>query len=118
MQAGSARTRRSSIVLAAVVVAFAGAPPDAAAQAALADAVAARRTPPRYASLLAQNAEVDAKQGDGATALHWAAYRNDAETATALIRAGADVRAANDHGVTPLALGGPATATPESSRSC
>jgi len=103
MQAGSARTRRSSIVLAAVVVAFAGAPPDAAAQAALADAVQ-RGDTTAVRSLLAQNAEVDAKQGDGATALHWAAYRNDAETATALIRAGADVRAANDHGVTPLAL--------------
>ncbi len=103
MQAGSGRARRFSIVLAAVVVGLAGAPPDAAAQSALADAVqhgdnAAVR------SLLAGNADVNATQGDGATALHWAAYRNDAETVTALIRAGADVRAANDHGVTPLAL--------------
>src|SRR6266404_2309317 len=41
---------------------------------------------------------------DGATALHWAAYRSDAESAAALIRAGANVNAKNKYGVTPLAL--------------
>jgi ankyrin repeat protein len=49
---------------------------------------------------------------DGTTALHWAAHWNDAEAVEALIRAGADVNAANDLGVTPLGLactdGGPA----------
>src|SRR4029434_8254246 len=48
---------------------------------------------------------------DGTTALHWAAHWNDAEAVEALIRAGADVNAANDLGVTPLGLactdGGP-----------
>jgi ankyrin repeat protein len=55
-------------------------------------------------ALLKQHADVNAAQGDGATALHWAAYRDDSETADLLIRAGANVNAANDLGVTPLFL--------------
>ena len=55
-------------------------------------------------ALLAAGADPDARQGDGATALHWAAYRDDAEMAAALIQAGADVERANRYGVTPLAL--------------
>ena len=53
-------------------------------------------------ALLARDADVRARQGDGATALHWAAHLNDLETADLLIRAGAAVDAANDLGVTPL----------------
>ena len=41
-------------------------------------------------------------QADGTTALHWAAYRDDVDSADLLIRAGAKVNAANDLGVTPL----------------
>ena len=81
----------------------AGAPEVAAQEAVLADAVQ-RGDTAAVRSLLAQNAGVDARQGDGATALHWAAYLDDAETTAALIRAGADADAANDYGVTPLAL--------------
>jgi ankyrin repeat protein len=55
-------------------------------------------------SLLRQQVDVNAAQGDGATALHWAVYRDDAETTASLIRAGANVNAANHYGVTPLAL--------------
>ncbi len=55
-------------------------------------------------ALLDQKADVNARQGDGATALSWAAHWNDAETASLLIRAGADVNASNDYGVTPLSL--------------
>jgi ankyrin repeat protein len=55
-------------------------------------------------SLLKQGADVNAPQGDGATALHWAAYLNDAETVAWLLRAGANVTARNDLGITPLAL--------------
>ena len=54
--------------------------------------------------LLDQKADVKAAQSDGATALHWAAYREDIETADLLIRAGADLNAANEYGLTPLAL--------------
>ncbi|HKY19915.1 MAG TPA: ankyrin repeat domain-containing protein [Vicinamibacterales bacterium] len=41
---------------------------------------------------------------DGTTALHDAVHRNDIKTSEALIRAGADVNAANRYGVSPLAL--------------
>lgn len=56
------------------------------------------------ASLLKNGVDVNAAQSDGATALHWAAYLNDAETTGLLLRAGANVNARNDLGVTPLAL--------------
>jgi len=55
-------------------------------------------------SLLSQRVNANEAQADGATALHWAAQRNDLETADLLIRAGANVNARNDYGVTPLAL--------------
>ncbi len=55
-------------------------------------------------SLLKAKADVNVAQPDGATALHWAAYRNDLETADLLIRAGARPNATNDNGVTPLWL--------------
>ena len=55
-------------------------------------------------SRLTRGADPDGAQGDGATALHWAAYRDDAEMVAALIQAGADVQRANRYGVTPLAL--------------
>jgi ankyrin repeat protein len=48
--------------------------------------------------------DVNAPQPDGTTALHWAAQRNDLDTVTLLIGAGANVNAANDYGVTPLSL--------------
>ena len=48
--------------------------------------------------------DVNAAPGDGATALHWAAHRDDLTIADLLIRAGARVNAANDVGATPLHL--------------
>ena len=48
--------------------------------------------------------DVNASQPDGATALHWAAYHDDLETVRRLADAGAAAAAANDLGVTPLAL--------------
>ncbi|HUR36130.1 MAG TPA: ankyrin repeat domain-containing protein [Vicinamibacterales bacterium] len=52
--------------------------------------------------LLSQNANVNATEGDGSTALHWAAYRDDVDTADRLLKAGAKVNVANDLGATPL----------------
>src|SRR5262249_14271626 len=53
-------------------------------------------------ALLQKGANVNAMEGDGTTALHWAGYRDDLEAADLLIRAGAKVNAANDLGATPL----------------
>jgi ankyrin repeat protein len=44
-------------------------------------------------SLLKKGLDVNEAQGDGTTALHWAAIKGDAETARMLIYAGANVRA-------------------------
>ena len=54
--------------------------------------------------LLQQGADVDQRQPDGATALHWAAFRDDERIAALLIEAGASVDAANELGATPLWL--------------
>lgn len=63
-----------------------------------------RRDAEAISRLLRQGADVNARQGDGATALSWAAHWNDVDVAERLIRAGADANAANDLGVTPLSL--------------
>jgi uncharacterized protein len=55
-------------------------------------------------TLLKQRVDVNATQGDGTTALHWAAHRDDLAIADALIRSGARANAANDLGATPLHL--------------
>ena len=55
-------------------------------------------------SLLDQKADVNAPQADGATAIQWAAYRNDLELADVLINAGANVKTPNREGATPLYL--------------
>ena len=56
-------------------------------------------------ALLKQAADVNASQGDGMTALHWAATRNDADLAAMLLYAGANVRATTRlGGYTPLLL--------------
>src|SRR5215510_10347537 len=54
-------------------------------------------------TLVQQKVDVNVPQGDGTTALHWAAYRDDVEMAQLLIKAGADVKAATRVGsMTPL----------------
>jgi len=53
-------------------------------------------------TLLNQHVDVNAKSGDGSTALLWAAHWNTLETAGLLIRAGADANLANDFRMTPL----------------
>ena len=55
-------------------------------------------------ALLAQKADVNASQADGATALHWAVYRADAALTDLLLQAGANPKVANKEGATPLSL--------------
>lgn len=56
-------------------------------------------------ALLKDRVDVDAPQGDGTTALHWAAFRDDLDMVKMLLAAGANVRVASREGaITPLFL--------------
>src|SRR5262245_37733998 len=97
------RVHPLSTFLAAVLIAIAVRPAVAAGKSDVADAMmkgdqAALRT------LVQRKADVNAPQVDGATALHWAVYRDDGDSADLLITAGARVDAKNREGVTPLAM--------------
>ena len=48
--------------------------------------------------------DLNAREVDGTTALHWAVRRDDTEIAALLLGARADANAANRYGVTPLSL--------------
>ena len=86
--------------LAAALVAASAA---AAAKSPVADA-AMKGDTAALRTLLQQKADVNAPQVDGATALHWAVYRDDGDAADLLIKAGAKADARNREGVTPLAM--------------
>src|ERR1700686_4766748 len=54
-------------------------------------------------TLLQQHADIDGAQGDGTTALHWAAFNDDLDLAKMLVAAGANVRATTRLGaISPL----------------
>jgi uncharacterized protein len=74
-----------------------------AASSELADA-AMKQNREAVAALLQRNADVNAPQIDGTTALHWAVRFDDVGTADMLISAGANVMAANREGVRPMQL--------------
>ena len=84
------------LVVAAVVAVAAGEQPLVQA--------AKRNDAAQVRTLLRQRVDPNAKEGDGATALHWAAYHGNTAIADQLIAAGARVDAANDLAITPLAL--------------
>ena len=69
----------------------------------LADA-AMRGDAAAVAALLDGGADANDSRSDGATALHWAVYRDRPDLAALLIDAGADVAARNRAGVTPVSL--------------
>lgn len=99
----AARGRVTRVVQVALLLALAGVPVTAAPspEAPLADA-AKRADWATLQTLLQQGADVNAPQGDGSTALHWASYWDNREIAALLIRAGTEVNATTDLGVTPL----------------
>jgi ankyrin repeat protein len=75
----------------------------ASAQSEVADA-AMQRNSAQVRRLMQDGADVNLRQADGATALHWAAYYGDASLALLLLEAGADASAANREGSTPMWL--------------
>src|SRR5580692_934135 len=90
---------RISIVVLIALLAFA-----ASADTRLADAVQ-NGDRPAIRSLLANKVNVNVPQGDGTTALHWAAFNDDRDVAKLLLAAGANVKAATRVGaITPLFL--------------
>jgi ankyrin repeat protein len=58
----------------------------------------------RARALIKQRVDVNARQGDGATALHWAVHLDHPELVSLLLTAGAKADAADDTGITPLYL--------------
>ena len=58
----------------------------------------------QVSQLLADGADPNARQTDGATALHWAAYHEDLDLADLLIKAGAAASAVNRLNASPLYL--------------
>lgn len=86
-----------AFLLASATLAHALAEPDLVAAVRAGDLATAR-------ALIAADADPDAPQGDGATALHWAAHRGDLDAVVLLTGAGADVNAANALGATALWL--------------
>lgn len=95
--------RRSLSILGLVLALTVGASASIA-ESPIADA-AARGDREAVRSLLKNAADVNAAQGDGMTALHWAAMNGDAELAQMLIVAGANVKATTRLGTyTPLYL--------------
>ena len=87
------------------------APAGRAADSTLADA-AENRDARTVRALVATEADPDAPQADGATALAWAAHWDDLDVADLLLAAGASPDAANDLGVTPLMLASVNGSTP------
>jgi ankyrin repeat protein len=96
-----AKCRGTAGVIATILALSAG--PLAAADLSVVDA-ARNRDVATVRVLLTRHVDVNKPQGDGATALHWAAHWDDVPLAEMLIRAGAHAAAADEHGVTPLAL--------------
>src|SRR6185436_18902846 len=93
--------RLASLAVMFLGVLSAGGATLAAEQSAVADA-AMKSDKAALRTLLQQKADVNAPQVDGATALHWALYRDELEVADLLIKAGARVDTANREGITPL----------------
>jgi len=94
---------RSKLIAAvAVMAALSGAAVVAQAADSLPDVAEAGNSATALA-LVDAKADVNARQDDGTTALHWAAYHDDLPLLRRLLKAGAKANVANDYGSTPLA---------------
>jgi ankyrin repeat protein len=98
MKASRRLDAHAGLALVATLLLWAGAPPESP----VADA-AMRGDGDQVRQLLRSGADVNAAQGDGMTALHWAAERRDAPMAEVLLAAGANPAATTRLGeYTPL----------------
>jgi ankyrin repeat protein len=94
----------SALLLVFVAVMYGAAPAVATSTAAVAEATM-KRDKEAVRTLLKSGEDVNAAQGDGMTALHWAARHGDLELTQMLLYAGANVKAATRlGGYTPLLL--------------
>src|ERR1022692_4322913 len=87
-------SRPLACALAFCLTSYAAVPASPVADAAMKGDLATVKT------LLAQKADVNAAQPDGATAIQWAAYTNNLSLADILIKGGANVKLANHDGAT------------------
>lgn len=94
---------RQRVVCAWAVLFMVGHSIGAAAELSLPDA-AERKDFARVRVLVEQKADVNARQPDGMTALHWATHYGDFASAKLLVAAGADAKSASRYGVAPLSL--------------
>src|SRR5271166_364070 len=97
----SSATRRSRVIapLAIALMPLLASVAMAETDARLADA-AMKRDTAAVRALVEQKVDVNAPGRDGTPALHWLVRVDDLDSAKLLIRAGADARLANRHGVT------------------
>ena len=90
LHTGARAFQASVIVALALATALVTAAPDDGAPVA---AAAMRQDPAAVRAMLKDGKDVNGAQGDGMTALHWAAMHGDADLAAILLYAGANVRA-------------------------
>jgi uncharacterized protein len=103
METARRQQRASAAWFAVAALLFSAALASFAADSRIADA-AEKQDRAALRTLLKQQADVNAAQPDGMTALHWAAYLDDLEIAKLLVNAKANVAVTNRYGVTPLSL--------------
>lgn len=95
---------RKTSILTVFIMALAPSVFAAAGDALVADAVQ-RGNKDALRALIQQKVDVNAPQGDGMTALHWAAFNEDLDAAKLLIQSGANLMATTRVGaLTPLAM--------------
>jgi uncharacterized protein len=101
MRASSPALRALTAAAAAIVVALASGVTGESLP--LVDAVKSRNHD-ALQTILKAHPDVNVREPDGTTALHWAVRADDLDAVVLLLRAGAQVNAANRYGVSPLAL--------------
>ncbi len=96
--------RSKAASTAAVIAAFLLSVANGAAQDIRLVEAAKNRESDAVQKLLTLKVDVNARQPDGVTPLHWVVQWDDLELVNRLLRAGAAVNVASDYGVTPLSL--------------